>query len=90
MTSSPFQRLRFTVGLAVLLLCVGVLGFHFIGGLGALDALYMAVTTMSTVGYREVGGEPDTATKLFTIFFILSGVGGSLLCRLGRHGGGPG
>ncbi len=75
MTSNPFQRLRFTLGLAILLLCVGVLGFHLIGGLAPLDALYMAVTTMSTVGYREVGGEPDTPTKLFTICFILSGVG---------------
>lgn len=75
MTRSPLDRLRFTVGLAVLLLLVGVLGFHLLAGLNLLDATYMAVTTMSTVGYREVGGDPTTATKIFTILFILSGVG---------------
>ncbi len=75
MTRSPLDRLRFTVGLAVLLLLVGVLGFHLLAGLGLLDATYMAVTTMSTVGYREVGGEPATTTKIFIILFILSGVG---------------
>jgi voltage-gated potassium channel len=42
-----------------------------------LDALYQTVTTISTVGFREVG-EPTTAFKWFTIVLVLGGVGTAL------------
>jgi voltage-gated potassium channel len=42
-----------------------------------LDALYQSVTTVTTVGFREVG-EPTTAFKIFTILLILAGVGTAL------------
>ena len=42
-----------------------------------LDALFMTVTTISTVGYREVT-ELHTAGRLFTIALIVSGVGTTL------------
>lgn len=51
----------------------GTLGYHYLLGLSLLDALYMTVITLATVGYRELG-EPSSASKLFTIVLILSSV----------------
>lgn len=64
--------LAFTALLA--LTSVGVLGYVVIVGMGFMDALYMTVITLSTVGYREV--QPlDTAGQVFTIVLIFSGFG---------------
>jgi len=63
-------------GLGVLLLVViaGTLGYRFIEGWSFLDSLYMTITTITTVGYSEV--HPlSTAGRIFGIFLILSGVG---------------
>jgi len=60
--------------LLVLIIGIGVAGYMTIGGLAPLDALYMTITTLSTVGYREVA--PMTpAVKVFTIALILGGFG---------------
>ena len=46
-------------------------------GFGFLDALYQTVTTVTTVGFREV--QPlDPAGQVFTIALILVGVGTAL------------
>jgi voltage-gated potassium channel len=55
---------------------VGTVGYWALG-FGLLDALYQTVTTVSTVGFREV--EPLSATgQAFTIALILAGVGTAL------------
>jgi voltage-gated potassium channel len=52
----------------------GVLGFWLVWGWGFVDALYMAVITLSTVGFQEV--RPlDTGERLFTVSLIAIGVG---------------
>lgn len=65
-------------GLAVLLflsvVAGGVLGYILIEGWGFWDAVFMTVTTITTVGYREVhplsfGGQ------VFTVVLIVAGVG---------------
>lgn len=61
------------VALLVAVLGVGT-GGYFVLGLSPLDALYQSVTTVSTVGFREVG-EPTTAFRWFTIVLVLFGVG---------------
>lgn len=57
-------------------LCIGTAGYVILG-FGVLNALYQTVTTVTTVGFREV--EPLNASgKVFTIFLIIGGVGTAL------------
>jgi voltage-gated potassium channel len=59
--------------LAVLLV-LGSLGYVIIEGWSFFDALYMTVTTLTTVGYGEI--HPlDHAGRVYTIVLILAGVG---------------
>lgn len=62
-------------GAAVLLLTVvGTIGYMLIEHFNLLDALYMTVISMSTVGYGEVHAL-SSAGKIFTIFLIFSSLG---------------
>jgi voltage-gated potassium channel len=70
-------RHRATLGLVLLLglLGVGTVGFHFIERWSWFDGFYMALTTMSTVGYGEL--HPlSTAGRAFASFLILASVVG--------------
>lgn len=57
-----------------LLLTVGTLGFMLIEDMPVLDALYMTVITVSTVGYGEVQPLEPTG-RIFTIIMIAFGGG---------------
>ncbi len=73
---SHWRRLGGALGLLGLVLVVGTAGYLLLG-FGFLDALYQTVTTVATVGFREV--QPlDTAGKVFTMALILFGVGATL------------
>lgn len=52
----------------------GTIGYMIIENINFLDALYMTVITLATVGYREVR-ELDEPGKIFTIILIFSGFG---------------
>jgi voltage-gated potassium channel len=74
--------LRKRLILSLLLLCVVVLtavaGYRWFGGpqVTLLDAFYMAVITVSTVGYGEVvDTHAHPELRLFNIFVILFGIG---------------
>ncbi len=57
----------------VLLLTLGTLGYMAIEGWAFLDALYMTVITLTTVGFLEV--HPlSSAGRVFTIVLLLAGV----------------
>ncbi len=74
-TPADVMRRRMVLSLALLgaVMVVGIVGYLLLG-LSPLNAVYQTVTTMTTVGFREV--EPfGTAEKVFTIAFILMGVG---------------
>ena len=60
--------------LLLLVICIGVLGYHFLEGWSFLDSLYMTVITLATVGYGETHPLTDTG-RLFTIGLIISGMG---------------
>ncbi len=59
--------------LLFIVLCIGILGFRFISEYSWIDAVYMTVITITTVGFGEVN-PLDTEAKIFTIFLILSSV----------------
>ncbi len=61
------------VFLLILLLVIGVIGFKIMSDYSWVDALYMTVITITTVGFGEVQPLDDNA-KIFTIFLILTSV----------------
>jgi voltage-gated potassium channel len=73
----PSSRLRVAAGLLVGVIGAGTVGYMVLAGMSFVDALYQTVTTLSTVGFRELTPF-STGTKLFTIFLILTGVGTAL------------
>ncbi len=74
---TPTRRiLRALLGLAAIT-AAGTVGYVWIAGYTWLDALYMTVTTISTVGYGEI--EPlGPAGRVFTIGLVLSSAGVAL------------
>lgn len=68
------RPLEVALGALLAVIALGTTGYMLITGMTFVDALYQAVTTLTTVGFREV--KPfGTGTKLFTIFLMLAGVG---------------
>jgi len=55
------------------LVAVGTIGYHTLEDMTILDALYMTVTTISTVGFGEVHPLSHRG-RAFTIVLILFGV----------------
>ncbi|MGK0252844.1 MAG: voltage-gated potassium channel [Mariniflexile sp.] len=66
-------RMYTAVFLMVFILLVGVTGYRVISGYSWVDAVYMTVITMTTVGFGEVV-PLDEQSKIFTIFLILASV----------------
>jgi voltage-gated potassium channel len=67
------RRVYLLLGLPVAMLGVGTLGYVLIEGWPLVDALYMAVITLTTVGYLEV--HPlGPAGRGFTMAYLLAGV----------------
>ena len=65
------RRLILAFVLMTISILTGIVGYMIIEGYTMLDAFYMTVVTISTVGYREV--KPLTEEgKLFTSFYIIS------------------
>ncbi|WP_027136973.1 potassium channel family protein [Gaetbulibacter saemankumensis] len=59
--------------LLLAILMIGVMGFVVISDYTLIDAVYMTVITMTTVGFSEVV-PLDDKSKVFTIFLILASV----------------
>lgn len=67
------SKFRIALLLVVSILLIGVLGYRFIAYYSWIDALYMTVITISTVGFSEVA-PLNNAAKLFTVGLISSSV----------------
>jgi len=68
------RRVRGAFLALVIIATTGVLGYMIFEGWSFLDALYMTVITLTTVGYREVR-ELDTSGQLWTMALLITGVG---------------
>lgn len=66
-------RIYVALFLLVVIILVGVFGYMFISGYSLVDAIYMTVITMTTVGYGEVI-PLDYNSKIFTVILILASV----------------
>lgn len=67
-------NLRLLAGALVVLVLIGVAGFHFIEGWSWFDGFYMVLTTITSIGYGEI--HPlSHAGRLFNSFIIITGVG---------------
>lgn len=68
------RRLLYIASVLLAVIAVGTVGYIVIEDWAFMDALFMTVTTISTVGYREVR-ELSEAGRIYTIFVIIGGVG---------------
>jgi len=67
------RKIVFILLFLLIILLTGMCGYMLLLHVDAVDALYMTVITISTVGYGEVGVMTDAA-KLFSIFIIFAGL----------------
>jgi voltage-gated potassium channel len=70
----PWRRVQLGCFLLAAVILSGTIGYRLLG-LGWLDAVYQTVTTISTVGFRELTEDPGPGFRVFTMALILSGVG---------------
>lgn len=72
-------RLIVALFLLAFVAAAGVLGYMRIEGYSFLEALYMTVITLATIGFREIR-PPSEAGMIFTILLVLFGIGVATYC----------
>jgi voltage-gated potassium channel len=71
------RHLILSLSILILITVAGTIGYMTIEGWQFVDALYMTVITISTVGFKEVN-QVGAAGRIFTIFLVFTGVGFTL------------
>ncbi|MDD4150182.1 MAG: ion channel, partial [Bacteroidales bacterium] len=65
---------RLTILFLLIMIIVGTTGYAFIEGYKIIDAVFMTIITISTVGFREI--QPlSIPGKVFTVFLIIFSFG---------------
>lgn len=67
------SKIYIAVILMIIVLAAGILGYRFLSDLSWLDAFYMTVITVTTVGFSEVS-PLSVEAKIFTAFLIISSI----------------
>jgi voltage-gated potassium channel len=62
------------MAIAAGVLFVGTIFYHYAEGWSYISSFYFSVTTLTTVGYGDLVPTTETS-RLFTSFYILTGVG---------------
>jgi voltage-gated potassium channel len=68
------KKLILSIVVILFILIAGTVGYEYIEGASFLNAFYMTVITITTVGFNEVF-PLSNAGKYFTVFLILIGTG---------------
>ncbi len=68
------KKIVIGVFITITFLAIGTIGYMVIDGFPLLDALYMAVITITTVGFGEIHPLSSTG-RIFTMFLIIFGFG---------------
>ncbi len=67
-------RLKIYAGLLLVIMSIGIAGFHIAEDLPLFDAIYFGIVTIATVGYGDI--HPTTLVgKISALFLIIGGVG---------------
>lgn len=72
------RNLRLGLYLLAASLVIGSAGYIVIEGFDVLDAVYMTVITITTVGFQEVSGPLSDAGRIWTIVVLVTGMGAAL------------
>lgn len=68
------RKFKFIFYAFAFLMLIGILGYMYLLKMSFVDALYMTVITISTVGFGEVG-TTSSQSEIFSILMIFLGVG---------------
>jgi voltage-gated potassium channel Kch len=58
----------------LIILGIGSTAYHYLEDWNWLDSIYFSIITLTTIGYGDFSPQTDGG-KLFTIFYILIGIG---------------
>ncbi len=67
-------KFKWVLATALSVIATGTVFYHFFMPLRWIDSIYFSVVTITTVGYGDIHPTNDI-TKIFTIFYVLVGVG---------------
>ena len=68
------KEYRQLLGITLIILAIGTISYHFLEGWSWIDALYFSIITLTTIGYGDFSPQ-TTAGKLFTIAYVILGIG---------------
>lgn len=66
-----YRNLLFTTAIVII---TGTTTYHYLEGWRWLDSLYFSIVALTTIGFGDFHPKTD-AGKIFTIFYIIIGVG---------------
>lgn len=72
--SNPKLKFQLLSALFLFTILFGATFYHYVEDLTWLDSVYFCVITLTTVGYGDITPQTEGG-KLFTIFYVLSGLG---------------
>jgi len=72
-----FLRIVAPIIVIIIVIIIGTSWYSIVEGWTCLDALYMTVITVTTIGFKEVH-TLDASGKAFTIFIAIAGVGAAM------------
>lgn len=69
--NKEYRELLYTT---IFLIALGTVSYRYLEKWSWLDSVYFSVVTLTTVGYGDISPQTDGG-KIFTLFYILLGIG---------------
>jgi voltage-gated potassium channel len=68
------RQLRIAIAAIIVIVSIGVVGFMLIEQMPFLDAIWLTIITLATIGYGDIYARSDGG-RIFTVLLILFGIG---------------